>query len=152
MRRPGVVARQRDVVPAQRREVSEQIVIDRKAVHYERVHRPLQITSVPQHDCGYHQVESRVAVLLVLVAAIAQLSESVEEYCPRQSVRRVALAQSHVHTPAQCRALQPLQREQRPLGPDQLPERQNIFGVVREVLRRSTLSGVGLMASRPSNR
>jgi len=42
-----------------------------------------QIPRVPQNDCGDEKVQTGGSVLLVLVGAIANLSEPVKKDCPR---------------------------------------------------------------------
>ncbi len=46
------------MLPAQRRQVLQQRVIDGMAVATQGMRRPLQVDRVPQHDCRRHQVEA----------------------------------------------------------------------------------------------
>jgi hypothetical protein len=51
----------------------------------------LEVPRVPQDDCGDEEVQARSAVLLVLIGAVADVAEAMDEDSPRQAVARFAL-------------------------------------------------------------
>ena len=53
----------------------------------------LQVSGVPQDDCGDDEVEAGRSVLLVLVGAVADFAEPVNEDCPGQAVAGLALVE-----------------------------------------------------------
>jgi len=68
------------VLPTEWGEVSEQVV--RHVLDFAQGgKRMLQIAGVPQDDSGDEQVEAREAVLLVLVSAVTDFAETVDEDC-----------------------------------------------------------------------
>ena len=78
--------------PAERGEVSEELVRDILSLA-QSGNGALEIPRVPQDDCGDQEVQARSAVSLVLVGAIADLAEAVDEDSPRQAVACFALGQ-----------------------------------------------------------
>jgi hypothetical protein len=46
----------------------------------------IEVSRVPQDDCGDEEVQAGSAVLLVLIGAVADLSEAMDEDGPRQAV------------------------------------------------------------------
>ena len=110
------------MLPAQRRQVLQQRIIDGMAVATQSVCRPLQIDRVPQHDGRRHQVEAGSAVALLLETAVADFAQAVEEHGASQRVARLALVQPGMHAAAQFHALQPVQDEQRALDAPQLAQ------------------------------
>src|SRR5437762_9363495 len=53
----------------------------------------IEVPRVPQDDCGDEEVQARSAVLLVLVGAVADLAEAMDEDSPRQAVACFALVE-----------------------------------------------------------
>ena len=104
------------MLPAQRRQVLQQRVIDSVAVIAQCVRRPFQIDGIPQHDGCCHQVEAAGPVALLFKAAVADFAQPVEEHRPGQRVARLALVESGLHTAAQLHTLQPVEDEQRALN------------------------------------
>ena len=51
----------------------------------------IEVPRVPQDDCGDEEVQARGAVLLVLVGAVTDLAEAMDEDGPRQAVACFAL-------------------------------------------------------------
>jgi hypothetical protein len=92
------------MVPAERGEVLEQALVYGIPMCSERLHRPLQVDCIPEHDRGDHQVEPRGAVLLVLEAPVPQLPQPVEEDRTRQRIPCLTLVEPHMHPPPQLRA------------------------------------------------
>ena len=77
---PQVIAGQIDVLPAERRQVLQQGVIDGMAVATHRVRCTLQINRIPQNDGRRHQVEAAGPVALLLKTAVANFAQAVEEH------------------------------------------------------------------------
>ena len=76
--------------------------------------RALQVDRVPEHDGGNHEVQPTCAMALVLVRAIPQFAQPVEEDRPCQGVSRLALIQPDVDAAAQFDAADVVEQEQRP--------------------------------------
>ena len=108
------------MLPAERRQVLKQRVIDGMAVAAQSVRCPFQIDRVPQHDGRRHQIETAGPVALLLETAVADFAQAVEEHGTGQRVARLALVQPGMHAAAQLDALQPVQDEQRALDATQL--------------------------------
>ena len=62
---------------------------------------------------NYEKVQPGKAVLLVLVGAVADLAEAMDEDSPRQAVACFALVEFPAGLTAQFRILQPVEGEQR---------------------------------------
>ena len=62
-------------------------------------------------------------MLLVLVGAVADLSEAMDEHRPCQAVASLALVQLLSRFPAELRLADPVEREKRALEPSQLAQR-----------------------------
>jgi hypothetical protein len=82
----------------------------------------LQIDRIPQHDGRRHQIEAAGSIALLLKAAVADFTQSVEKDSPSQRVARFALIQSSIDAATQFHALQPVQYEQRALNAPQLAQ------------------------------
>jgi len=120
---PEVIAGQIDVLPAQRRQVLQQRLIDGMAVTAQRMRRTLQVDRVPQHNGRRHQVKAAGPVALLLKAAVTDFAQPVEEHGTGERVAGFALVQPGMHAAAQLDALQPVQDEQRALDAPQLTQR-----------------------------
>lgn len=83
---PDVVAGQVDVLPAQRREMWQQSLVDVLARVPQPLDGPLQVDGVPQDDRRHHQVEAARTVALVLETAVADFTEPVQEHGAGQCV------------------------------------------------------------------
>jgi len=83
----------------------------------------LQIDRVPEQDRGHHQVKATGAVALVLETAVPDLAQTVEEDGAGQCVLGFSFVQADLDAAAQLDVLHPVEREQRPLDPAQLPQR-----------------------------
>jgi hypothetical protein len=70
-------------------------------------------------------------VLLVLVGAVTDFAEPVDEHRPRQAVAGLALIQLATGVPAKVGVLDPVQGEKRPLQPAKFPQRRReiVLGV-----------------------
>ena len=66
------------MLPAERGEVNEQLVRNILGLA-QSGNGALEVPRVPQDDCGDEQVQARSAVLLVLVGAVADLAEAMDE-------------------------------------------------------------------------
>ena len=83
---PDIVAGQVDVLPAQRREMRQEMFGDifRLAQGGDR---SFEVSGVPQDDRGNDEVQARSAVLLVLVGAITDFAEPMNKDGTRQLLR-----------------------------------------------------------------
>jgi hypothetical protein len=66
------------MLPAERREMGKQLVWD-ILCFAERGDGAFQIPRIPQDDCGDEQVEAGGAALLILVGAVTDLAEPMDE-------------------------------------------------------------------------
>ncbi len=80
------------MLPAERGKVSEELVRDILDLA-ESGNGALEVARIPQDDCGDEEVQARSAVLLVLVGAVADLAETMDEDGPRQAVACLALVE-----------------------------------------------------------
>jgi hypothetical protein len=80
------------MLPAERGEVSEQLVRNILGLA-QSGNGALEVPRVPQDNCGDEEVQARSAVLLVLVGAVADLAEAMDEDGPRQAVACFALVE-----------------------------------------------------------
>ena len=106
---PLVVARQVDVLPAQRRQMGK--ISGRRMVPLlsKVIDSPLQIGRVPQNDGGDEQIQTARAVALILIRAVADFAESVEEHGAAKRILLLTLVETDVAATTQFRVLQPLQ-------------------------------------------
>lgn len=109
------------MLPAEGRQVLQEIFIDCLASILDCLYGPFQIDGVPEHDSGGHQIKAGGAIALVLKAAVAHFAEPVEEHGPGQGVAGLAFIQTGVNATAKLDVLQPVEREQGPFNPPQLP-------------------------------
>ena len=110
------------MLPAQRRQVLQQCLIDGLVVATQPMCGPLQVDRVPQHDGGCHQIEAAGSVALLLETAVADFAQTVEEHGAGKCVARLTFVQSGMHAAAQLNALQPVQNEQSALDAAQLAQ------------------------------
>src|SRR5215210_473387 len=89
-RRPDIVTGEIDVLPSERREVSEKVVGNVLGLAH-CSDRAAQIAGVPQDDGRDEEIEAGSAVLLVLVGAVADFAEPMNEDGTRQAVTCLAL-------------------------------------------------------------
>src|SRR5205814_6640641 len=120
---PDVVAGEVHMFPAERGDVSEQLVRNILGLA-ESGNSALKVARIPQDDCGDEEVQARSAVLLVLVGAVADLAKAMDEDGPRQAVACFALVEFLAGLAAQFRILQPVKGEQRAFQPPQLAQRR----------------------------
>ena len=88
------------MLPAERRQVLQQRVIDALIIATQRVRCALQIDRISQNDGRRHQVEAAGPVALLLRTAVADFAQPVEEDGPGQRVARLAfvdLTRFHGH-------------------------------------------------------
>jgi hypothetical protein len=84
-------------------------------------------------------------VALVLVRAVADFAESVEEYGAAERILLLTLVEADVATPPPLGVLQPLERKESPFQLAQFAQRERqavLAGIGRE-LARSRLDGSG---------
>src|SRR5208282_6656318 len=96
--------------------MDERLVRYRLPVLADRGDGALQVDRVPEHDGGDHEVQPTGAMALVLVRAVAQFAQPVEEHRPCQGVSRLALIESNVDAAPQFDAADVLEQEQRPFN------------------------------------
>src|SRR3954451_9727441 len=118
---PIVLARERDVLPAERRDVGEQFVGDDDALGADVLDGTVEIGRVPVDDGGRQQAQPRSPEALVLERAVAELALAVEEHGPAERIDRLPLVQPGMAALAECRVRQPLQGEQGPFDAPQRP-------------------------------
>ena len=91
--------------------MSEQGLVDRSMLP-QGLYCPLEVDRVPERNGGDHEIESAGPVPLILIRTVADFTESMKEYGPRQRVARLAFVQSAGDSATQCRIAQPFEREQ----------------------------------------
>lgn len=138
------------MLPAQWRQVLQQLAVHRFARVAHRLGGALQVHRVPQHDGCRHQVEAAGPVALLLEAPIPDFAEAVEEHRPGQGVTRLALVQPGMHAATQLDALQPVEDEQRALDPAQLAQRhsQAVLARIAAELAQHQRGGDGALLDR----
>ncbi len=93
------------MLPAQRRQVLQQGIVNGLAMSSQGIRSPRQIDRVPQHDSRRHQVEAAGSVALLLKAAVADFPQPVEEHSAGQRVAGFAFVQPGMDAAAQFYAL-----------------------------------------------
>jgi hypothetical protein len=93
---PHVIAGEDDVLPAQRRDVAEQVLVDRPALPAQLAIGSLQIPRVPEYDGRHQQVEPGGPKELVLEAAVAHLAEAAEVDGAGERVSGLALVEAEM--------------------------------------------------------
>lgn len=121
---PKVVARQVDVLPAERGQMGQVLVGNRAARLGDRGQGGLQIGRVPQHDGAHHDVHGAGPVGLGLETVVMQASDALEEDGALQGVLGLALVQLARGASPLVRALDPAEREQGALDATDLAQRQ----------------------------
>ena len=113
---PDIVTGQVDVLPAERREMRQQVIGDifRLAQGGDGT---FEVSCVPQNDRGDDEVQPGSAVLLVLVGAIADFAEPMDKDGTRQAVAGFALVQFLAGLVPQFGILNPVEGKQRALQP-----------------------------------
>ena len=119
--RPDIVAGQVDMLPAERGQMGQQMIGDILGLA-QGGDGALEIPRVPQDDRGDEQIEAGGAVLLVLVGAIADFAEPMNEDRPGQAVAGLALVEFLPGRAPQFGILDPVESEQRALQPPQLAQ------------------------------
>ena len=142
---PGVVAGERQVLPAERRDVPHRIRADTEVGSGE-----FEVARVPEDDGRDDEVETRGAIGLVLEGAVAQLAELAEEDGAGERVPGLALVQACLRAPAQVEVAQPVQHEDRALEPAHLAQRdrQSVLARVGGQLLQHRRGGHGARADR----
>jgi hypothetical protein len=104
---PIVVAGQADVVPPQRRDVAEQRIIHGTALP-KGIYGPLEVHRIPERDGGDHQIQTAGAISLILIGAIPNLAQPMEEHRTREGIPSLSLVQSASDTTPQRWIAKPL--------------------------------------------
>ena len=129
---PNVVAGQADVLPSKRRDVAQQVRIDRLPLAGQVGKRYLQIFGVPKDDGRNQQVEPRCPEELVLKRAVTNFAEATKVDRAGERIAGFTFVEPKIGAAAQIRGLDPVEREQCPLDPANLAQ----------CLGESILSGV----------
>ena len=119
---PEVVARQVDVLPAKRRKVLQQALIDVISAVSQNADCAVKIYRVPQSDGRSHEVQAAGSVALLLDAAVTQLAKTAEKHGSGQGVTCLTLIQTNVHLAAQRGVLQPSEHKERALNAPKLAQ------------------------------
>jgi len=87
------------------------------------VRNSFQINGIPEHDSRSEQIEAAGPVTLLLEAAVADLTQSVEEDSSGQRIAGFPLVQAGMDSSTLLDALQPVQDKQGALDSPQLTQR-----------------------------
>src|SRR5215472_6319017 len=85
------IARQGDVLPAERGDMGQQVIRNGNALHFKLPHGAVEIDGVPMDDGRGDQAEARGAEALVLERAVADLALAMEEHRATQRIAGLAL-------------------------------------------------------------
>ena len=90
---------------------------------------PLKVVRVPKNDGSSEEIETAGSIALLLETAIPYIPESIEKYRACQSIARLPIDWRRMNAPTQIDALQPVQKEQRPLDPSEFTQcgRQSVL-------------------------
>jgi hypothetical protein len=78
-------------------------------------HGPFEVDGVPEHDRGDDKVQPAGSESLVIEGTVLDNAAAVETHCAAQCILGLALVQANSHAAAQLRAVQPVEREKRPV-------------------------------------
>ena len=81
------------MLPTKRGEVRQQFIRNVHSSLAEGDDGALEISGIPQDNCGDDQVEAGGAVLLVFIGSITDLAEAMQEHGTRQAVAGLALVE-----------------------------------------------------------
>ncbi len=109
--------------PPERGQMLQQAFINRMAMIYDCLDRPVEVNGVPQDDGCCHEIEATGPVALILETAVAHLAQSVEEHGSGERIAGFPLVEPGMDTAAQFDVLQPVESEQRALHSAYLSER-----------------------------
>ena len=109
MPQPTRNRRQRDVLPAKRRHVGQEIVRHAAAVSPDVLDGLLQVHRVPVHNSGGDQAEPRGPEALVFEGAVADIALAVKERRAPERIARLAFVEVGMAALAQLGIGQPLQ-------------------------------------------
>ena len=110
------------MLPAERPDVGEESVVDGVTMVADELDGALEVAAVPQHDGGDQQVEAAGAVVLVLVRAVADLAQAVEEDGVGERVAGLPLVEAVLRATAKLGAPQPVEDEEHALDPADLAQ------------------------------
>ena len=71
----------------------QQALVDRRALLAEFLHRLVQVDRVPEDDSGGQEIQPACPVTLVLIATVAEFTETIEEDHPPQGVAGLSFIQ-----------------------------------------------------------
>ena len=101
------------MLPAQRRHVREQGVIDDGSSIAQCLNGSAKIDGVPKDDRGHDKIEAAGSILPPIESSVAEPTESVEADGPGQAVARLSLVELDRRFPPKLRIFQPVQGEKR---------------------------------------
>ena len=107
-----VVACQIDVFPAQGRQMGQIAGCRIIFLPFKMIDSALQIRRITKNDGGHDQIQPARAVTLILIGAVADFTEPVEEHRSAKRILLLTLVEPDVAATTQLGILQPLQREQ----------------------------------------
>ena len=98
---PDVIAGEADVLPAERCDVTEQVLVDGPALPPKLAIGGLQISPIPEDDGRDQQIEPGRAEELVLVGTVTHLAETTEVDGAGQRVARLPFVEAEMGPPPQ---------------------------------------------------
>ena len=123
LRRPNIVPIEGDMLPTERRDMSEQIVTDQFSIGPQFGNGVAEIDRIPEDDGGDDEIEARSPVELIFEGAVADFAKAMKEYRPGKRVACLSLVEAGVCPPPQNRIADPVEREEGALEPSYLPKR-----------------------------
>ena len=100
------------MLPAQRRDVGQQRLVDRSPGPGHRVEGSTEIDRVPQHDRGGEERHSRRPVLLAFPASVPKTPEAMEANRAGECIPALAFVEFDSRISAQLRVFEPIKGEQ----------------------------------------
>ena len=116
------------MLPAEWRNMSEQIVTDPFAIGAQFGNGMAEIDRIPKDDRRDDEIETRSAVALIFERPVADFAKAMKGP-PRERVTRLSLVEAGVRPPAQSGVADPVEREERAFEPSYFPKcfRQRIL-------------------------
>jgi hypothetical protein len=105
---PVIVAREIDMFPAKRRQVSQITGCWFIALAAQVIDGALQIHGIPQNDGRDEQIQTTGTMALVLIGAVPYLAQPVKEYGPPEGVLLFSFVEADRTATTQLGILQPL--------------------------------------------
>ena len=106
---PNVVAIEGDVLPAERRDMSNKIIGNSLAARTQFVDDATEIEGIPEDHGGDGKVEAGSPVSLIFEGAVTDFTEAMKEYRPGERIACLALVESGARPPPQRRVADPIE-------------------------------------------